>query len=379
MDYTKRLEILQGKMEEKDLNLLIYSSSPCFQYFTGTTIEWRRGIDLQSPFNHVFIPVQGEPAITLSEASAADQQCWIDDLHIVERASDYKELVGKVISDLDPEPKKIGVGKYIHGSTVLDLARECKGALFYDGEHLMDELRMIKEDEEVELLRKAAELTDSVMEMIIPELDSGVSQRELSLEIEMTGRELGASDISFPSTAGFMKTGTEQVNQPFTFPVHKGLEEDTSIAFDIGFVLNGYCSDWGRSMYFGNPEPDMKLAYEALQNSVVTTIEEIEPQVTAVSDIFPSIEAKLDAEGFGDYLRARLKNRTVGHQIGVEVHENPWLKPEEKTLLMEGMVLCIEPKLWKKGQYYLRVEDMVLITSDGAESLTHFDRTQFQI
>jgi Xaa-Pro aminopeptidase len=210
-------------------------------------------------------------------------------------------------------------------------------------------------------------------------LDSGVSQRELSLEIEMTGRELGASDISFPSTAGFMKTGTEQVNQPFTFPVHKGLEEDTSIAFDIGFVLNGYCSDWGRSMYFGNPEPDMKLAYEALQNSVVTTIEEIEPQVTAVSDIFPSIEAKLDAEGFGDYLRARLKNRTVGHQIGVEVHENPWLKPEEKTLLMEGMVLCIEPKLWKKGQYYLRVEDMVLITSDGAESLTHFDRTQFQI
>ena len=78
-------------------------------------------------------------------------------------------------------------------------------------------------------------------------------------------------------------------------------------------------------------------------------------------------------------MRARLKDGTVGHQIGVEVHENPWLKPQEKTRLTEGMVFCIEPKLWDKGRYYLRVEDMVQVNSDGAVSLTHYDREQFQI
>jgi Xaa-Pro aminopeptidase len=98
-----------------------------------------------------------------------------------------------------------------------------------------------------------------------------------------------------------------------------------------------------------------------------------------VCDVFPSIEEVLDEEGYGDYLRARLPHGSVGHQIGVEVHEPPWLKPENDDLLQAGMVMCLEPKLWHAGEYYLRVEDMVLIHPDRAEFLTDYDREQFQL
>ncbi len=96
-------------------------------------------------------------------------------------------------------------------------------------------------------------------------------------------------------------------------------------------------------------------------------------------DVFPSIEQALDREGYGDYLRARLPHGSVGHQIGVEVHEPPWLKPENEHTLKADMVMCLEPKLWHVGEYYLRVEDMVLVKEYGAEFLTNFDRQLFQL
>ena len=88
---------------------------------------------------------------------------------------------------------------------------------------------------------------------------------------------------------------------------------------------------------------------------------------------------RLDELGYGDRFRARLPCGTLGHQIGVDLHENPWIRPETETLLAPGMVMCIEPKVWSPGQYYLRVEDMVLVTEEGAESLTVFDRNTFEL
>ena len=79
-------------------------------------------------------------------------------------------------------------------------------------------------------------------------------------------------------------------------------------------------------------------------------------------------------------MRARLApSRVVGHQIGAEVHENPWLQPDSEEPLRAGMVMCIEPKLWLPGEYYLRLEEMVHVTKTGAEFLTNFDRELFEL
>jgi Xaa-Pro aminopeptidase len=96
-------------------------------------------------------------------------------------------------------------------------------------------------------------------------------------------------------------------------------------------------------------------------------------------DVFPAIEKTLDKLGYGDHLRARLPMKSVGHNIGVEVHEPPWLDPDYDQMLQSNMVMAIEPKLWHAGEYYLRVEDIVLVGKKKTEFLTNFDRELFQL
>jgi Xaa-Pro aminopeptidase len=197
---------------------------------------------------------------------------------------------------------------------------------------------------------------------------------------------MGASDVSFGPWACFVKSCSSATyqgsnsNQVTDYPIERGLVANTAITFDVGFVMNGYCSDWGRSVYWGTPPDDVKRAHAALRQSVVETVAEMKDGTVRACDIYPAIESRLDALGFGDQMRARLgSSKIMGHQIGTEVHENPWLKPESQEPLRAGMVMCIEPKLWVPGEYYLRLEEMVHVTETGAEFLTNFDRELFEL
>ena len=114
-------------------------------------------------------------------------------------------------------------------------------------------------------------------------------------------------------------------------------------------------------------------------SAVVETTDVMGSEVQYTDEIYGSIEKICDREGYGDKLRARIGSGMVGHQIGVEVHEDPWLRPQQRQELVDGMVFCVEPKLWHMGEYYLRVEDMILIKNGRAESLTTYDRELFQL
>jgi len=380
MDYQRRLKGLQERMDEKGLDLVVMGGSPDFQYLTGTMVQWRKHRDLTHPADSVFVPREGDPVLLLGRGSSRHaEETWIEDVRTLEMFEDFRPHVKEIIGDLVDEPGKVGVGEYTWGSMVLEVARYCKGAKFRSAEDILDDLRMIKEPEEIERLRKAAELTDGVMAEIVGEIEEGVTQKAISLSIETLGRLSGASDVSFPTTAGFTKSGSEPTESPFNYEEDEGLERETSIAFDIGFVLDGYCSDWGRSVYFGPADDNIARAYEVLMSAVVETMDAIGEDVHRINELYPSIEAVCDREHYGDYLRARLTTGLVGHQIGVEVHEDPWLKLSDGRELQDGMVFCLEPKLWHNGEYYLRVEDMVLIKNGRAEALTTYDREQFQL
>ena len=377
-DYHKRLVGLQAIMEEKGLDMVVYGASPDFQYLTGTTVEWRKHRDLNYPADSVFVPREGDPIIMAGLGNNGKiSDCWIEKQYPLGMFEDMKPNVKKIMEELD-FPRKIGVGEYTWGSLVLAVANYSKGAIFKSAEGLMDRIRMIKDSYEIEKLRRVAKLTDAVMGKVIDELNEESTTRNTNLKIESLGRGLGASDVSFPTTAGFCKSGSEPVGV-FNYELDQPLEPKTAIAFDIGFVLEGYCSDWGRSVYYGEPDEHIEKAYPALMTAVVETIDAMGGEVQRVDQIFDHIEMVCDREGYKDRLLERLPNRMVGHQIGIEVHEDPWLKPGSTQELIDGMVFCVEPKLWHKGEYYLRVEDMVLIKNGKAESLTKYDRELFQL
>ena len=377
-DYRKRLEGIQGLMEEKGLDMVVYGASPDFQYLTGTSVEWRKHRDLNYPADSVFVPREGEPIIMAgmgNNSKIAD--CWIDEQRPLGMFEDLRPAVKKIMEDLG-YPRTIGVGEYTWGSLVLAVANYSKGATFKSAEGLMDRMRMIKDSYELEKLKRVAKLTDAVMGKVIDELGEESTMDNTCLKIAQLGKGLGASDLSFPTTAGFCKSGSEPVGV-FNYDRDQTLEQGTAIAFDIGFVLDGYCSDWGRSVYYGEPAEHIEKAYPALMGAVVETIDAMGGEVQRVDQIFDHIEMVCEREGYKDRLLERLPDRMVGHQIGIEVHEDPWLKPDQDQELVDGMVFCVEPKLWHKGEYYLRVEDMVLIKNGKAESLTKYDRELFQL
>jgi len=377
-DYRKRLAGLQAVMDEKGLDLVVLGASPDFQYLTGALVEWRKHRDLNYPSDSVFVPREGEPIIMAGLGNNNKiKECWIEDQRPLGMFEDLKPTVKKIMEELE-YPERIGIGEYTWGSLVLAVANYRRGAVFKSAEGLMDRMRMIKDSYEIEKLKRVAKLTDAVMGKVIDELDEESTMRSTSLKIEHLGRGLGASDVSFPTTAGFCKSGSEPVGV-FNYDPEQNLEHKTAIAFDIGFVLEGYCSDWGRSVYFGEPEEHIEKAYPALMTAVVETIDAMGGEVQRVDQIFDHIEMVCEREGYKDRLLERLPDRMVGHQIGVEVHEDPWLKPGQDQELGDGMVFCVEPKLWHKGEYYLRVEDMILIKNGRAESLTTYDREIFQL
>jgi Xaa-Pro aminopeptidase len=379
MNFVRRLTSLQEIMADQEIDLVVYGSCQNFQYLTGLLLEWRRGRDLINPEDNVFVPLEGEPILTLSKASEEySEETWIEDVRILEKSVSYREIVGSIASELDWDEGRIAVGENLWGSTMLEVARMFKGRL-RSGKALMDDLRMIKEKEEIELLRKVGKLTDGVMEIIVSGIGDGTTMRDLRLDIEMLGRRRGASDISFSPGVGFVKSGSEPNGKITNYELDRGLETGSCIYFDVGFVMDGYCSDWGRSAYWGPPNDDVERGYIALQGAVVETVDKMHEGSMKVCEIFDNIEAYLDHEGYGDYLRARLPQRSVGHQIGIEVHEPPWLKPGNDHVLKDGMGMCLEPKLWHDGDYYLRVEDMVLIHKNRAEFITNFDRELFEL
>lgn len=247
-----------------------------------------------------------------------------------------------------------------------------------DGEVFVESLRAIKDEKELKILRDLAKLTDYAMGEVVKEIKEGISQYEIGDIIERIGRENGATELPFFPNALFTKTGhpTAQVRGSYnkTWP----LESGTAIAFDYGFVKNGYCSDFGRSFYFGKASCRIKDAYKALQAAQVKVIETIKPG-DKINTYLNILLDELGKHGFAENLFRHSDKVTMGHQIGINVHEHPWLLADQEEVFKPGMVMCIEPKIWLPGECYLRVEDMVLITETGAESLTKFSRDKFEI
>jgi Xaa-Pro aminopeptidase len=380
-DFKQRLTWLQEKMKQAGLDLVVYGSCQNFQYQTGLLIDWRHNTDLGSATNNVFVPRTGEPILTVDEEWAKEaSESWIKDIRVFTRKNDgYEKQLEKILKDLCLTGKTVGLGDHVWGSTVTAIEDALKHPTLQKAEHLLDDARMIKDSGEVDKLRKVAKLTDETVEAIVPKIKKGVTQRQLRIELEYEGRKRGASDVSFPPWIGFVKSGTKAGANLVTCPLDEGLRSGTSIAFDNGFVLDGYCSDFGRSFYIGPASTEVKGGYEALQQSVVETVDKMHEGSMGVYDVFPAIEKTLDKRGYGDYLRARLPMKSVGHSIGVEVHEQPWLEPGYNEVLKSQMVMAIEPKLWHSGEYYLRVEDIVLVGKRKTEFLTNFDRKLFQL
>lgn len=212
--------------------------------------------------------------------------------------------------------------------------------------------RSIKAQEEISKIEKACKIGDLAFEYILKKLKSGISEKEIAKDLEDFVRSKGAV-LSFPTIAAFGKNSAI----PHHHTGESILEEGDFVLLDFGVKYENYCSDMTRTVFFGKPNEKQKKMYETVSRAQQKAVEAIEQGERQAAKIFKA--AGLPA-----------MPHSLGHGIGLEVHEHPSLSPKSKEILKEGMVFSIEPGIYVEGFGGVRIEDLFILEKNGLRKLT---------
>lgn len=223
----------------------------------------------------------------------------------------------------------------------------------------IEEIRMIKSPEELVLLRKASKIGDDAFTHMLNFIKPGMTEKEIALELEFTMRKLGADGLSFES---IIASGTNGA-LPHARPTDKKIQTGELLTMDFGCIYQGYCSDMTRTIAIGEVNDKLKEIYEIVYRAHMEALAALKPG--RVCSEMDSIARDIIAEaGYGEYF-----GHSLGHSVGLEVHELPTLSQKDQSVLREGMMATIEPGIYIEGVGGVRIEDLAVVTADGAESL----------
>ncbi|MDO4197648.1 MAG: Xaa-Pro peptidase family protein [Erysipelotrichaceae bacterium] len=381
---SKRREKCLKAIKDKGLDGVLYALGPNFQYLSEShACLWQRnamnswakisGASIM-PEALVYVNTKGDSTV-LTIPKHKDSINTLMNEVVVSYYDQFEDELTHII-----DGKKIGIGRDCDTWMKEILKTVDPEIETVDAETLLEDIRRIKDEEEIFRMRKLAKFTDDAVMYVCKHLKPGMSMFEAERMIVDYGLKHGMQDLSFSPTCGFKTRNTENAQAIEPFENERKLVEGTMIAYDIGYMDQGYCSDWGRTVYYGKAPELVKNGYKALQESQCYMVSKIKPGVTRFGDLYGYICDKAEELGYYQYLRfKREEEGGNGHHIGTEVHEMPFLKNTSDLIIEPGMIFCSEPKMFFKNEGYMRVEDMILVTEDGAEFLTNFPRDLFEI
>ncbi len=212
--------------------------------------------------------------------------------------------------------------------------------------------------EEIEKLRKAAELGDECFSYICTEIKVGMTEIEIAEKMNKFMLGHGASGLSFDTIVG---SGVNSA-QIHSTPTSREIEFGDIILLDFGLVLDGYCSDTSRTIFVGEVNDKYKKIYEIV----------LQAQEKAIREITSGMTCKMADATARDYIKEKGYdfNHALGHGVGREVHENPIISPKHEDILENGMVFSIEPGIYLENQFGVRIEDTVVLQNDKVETLS---------
>ena len=241
--------------------------------------------------------------------------------------------------------------------------RKALGAIEWKGDLLdceINRIRMIKTAQEVEKIEKAQRIAERALELLKPQILPGKTERELALELDYTMLRMGAEALSFET----IFVSGKNTSLPHGVPSDKKLARGDFITIDFGAVFCGYHSDMTRTFALCEANDRMKKIYDTVLRAQNAGLAALMPKKSC-KEIDGVSRAVIADAGYGEYF-----THSLGHGVGVEIHEEPRLSQLSDQILEVGNVVTVEPGIYLPGDCGVRIEDMALITESGARNLT---------
>jgi Xaa-Pro aminopeptidase len=233
---------------------------------------------------------------------------------------------------------------------------------------LVEQQRMIKDDSEIELLRKACKISDRALELTFPHIKPGISERELAATLEYNMKMQGADDVSFETII----LAGKRTSLLHGSPGDTQLQNGDLVQFDFGALYHGYHADMSRTFVVGKASEEQKEFYKMMQNAEIEAIKVLKAGLPG-NEPDRVVRNIISEQYIQNYYPG------LGHGVGLEIHEQPFMKNTSHFTFQSGMVVTIEPGVYIPGWGGMRIEDTVLVNNDGYEILTQFSRDLMEV
>ena len=347
IDYPYRHSKITGLLEARELDAFIMFGRENLRYFCGFT--GTSGV--------LLVTRQHTRFLTDSRyVTQAQEQVVANEI------GEYKLQIEGVIKGLaDLAVEHIGFEASLEYSQVEDLKE--KGHASWQWTPFKQELqnfRLHKSSDEIAAIEEATRLNAEAFAEILPLVKPGISERELALRLEFALKKRGAEEKAFD----FIVASGERGALPHGVATDRLLGRGELVTFDFGCRVNGYHSDETVTLSIGEPADKLREVYDLVLAAHDRALEAVAPGIPLV-DLDRLARKLIDDAGYGDFF-----GHGLGHGVGLEVHEAPLVSPRSTLVAEEGMVFTIEPGIYLPGVGGVRIEDMVLVTSDGHRVLT---------
>ncbi len=377
MDYEGRLSRVREAMREKGIALMYLRRGANLFYLTGIKRKGPELTDSNSYGDYIhgaYITLKGGITILAPRMGASSWQRqvegkpWITRVRILDESERPKEVLREVIGQLNMRGKGVAIEERAWAHTVLLFRQVMPYSKLSNANEIIEPMRMIKDGDEIDVMKKAGEITDRVYGKVVDDLERGMSEIDVANAIDYEFKKQGSEYNSFMTSVRFRSPSHPwALGEPQDKP--RLLEDGDTISFDLGCVYKGYCSDFGRTVYVGEPPAKVLEIHDLVMTAQGTAIEQMKAGELTCEQLDSVARGIIERAGYGENFVHRL-----GHGIGLTVHEPPYLYIPDKTLLAEGMTFTVEPSVLLFGEWSARVEDVVLVTKTGGVTFSNFPK-----
>jgi len=353
--FETRMNKLQQQMQEEDIDLVFLPISVNLRYITGLNLKKRDRLIA------AIIPKNGEPAIVVPtfEVERIENGICLENYTLLSWEEDENPYAA-ISGWIQPKKPKVAVEGKAWFNEYSQLFKAHPTAVFTDACELLGSLRIRKDDWEKDQIKEAIGIAAEAREATLSQITKGMTESEackiLCDEELAKGAEMNLTShgAHFARNSSMPHGGNEDIM----------ITEGTVILIDHGVSVEGYNSDITRTTAYGQPEEEFERIFDVVLTAQKQALKAIQPGLSA-EQLDSIARDVIVTAGYGKYFSHRL-----GHGLGMEVHEPPWIGPGEKGLLEAGMVFTVEPGIYIPGRFGVRIEDDVMVTDAGCEILS---------